>query len=461
MINELTESKVAVMGLGYVGLSLAAALSHRGARVFGVDRSEKLVRGVNAGISPIKEPGMGGLVKNSVISGRLSAHTDASVAGQADVIIMAVGTPLDECYQPDMRQLLEAADDICPFLRSGQTIILKSTVPPGTTRLLAGRLAEGTGLEPGRDLHLACCPERLAEGRIIKDLETIPVVVGGITREDTERAANFWSGLGWKVIKVSGPEEAEMIKMADNLWIDLNIALSNELCMLCHRLGVDVLEVINGANTLPKGMGNVNLLFPGPGVGGSCLVKDPWFVHYLGRDNGVPLFLPSAGRQINEGMPGFIVKVVEERLAGANSSLKGQQICVMGLSFKQNTGDTRFSPSVPLVKLLSAAGSLVRVYDPWVDAELAGQLLGSAAEVEIDLRSAIKGCQAVIFMVGHRDFPRASEFWRGILEKDCLLVDCRYIFDAAAMTGAGINYCAPGRRVLSGLCQEKELCRDF
>lgn len=460
MITGQNNSKVAVVGLGYVGLSLAAALSRRGARVWGIDRLEGVVNKVNSGICPIIEPGMDDLVRKSVASGRLSAHTGAEVAARADIIIMAVGTPLDGNYRPDMTQLAGAVEDICPFMRSGQTIILKSTVSPGATREMARVLSAGTRLEPGKELHVACCPERLAEGRIIKDLETIPVVVGGLTPGDTEIAASFWEGMGWEVIRVSGPEEAEMVKLADNLWIDLNIALANELCMICHTLNVDVLEVINGANTLPKGMGKVNILFPGPGVGGSCLVKDPWFVHYLGVNRGVNLRLPSLGRRINDDMPRFIVESVDKKLKSAGKPLKDSRVCVMGLSFKNNTGDTRFSPSVFLIKLLSARGAGVRVFDPLVSADIAERLVEGMAEVEKDIRSAVKGCQAVIFMVGHRDFPRDQLFWREILEKDCLVVDCRYIFDGARMMGTGLNYLAPGRRD-TGSFRERELCKEF
>ncbi|HBV97890.1 MAG: hypothetical protein JL50_07620 [Peptococcaceae bacterium BICA1-7] len=460
-MTDQNKKKVAVIGLGYVGLSLAAAMSRRGARVYGIDRSEDVVRSVRAGLCPIREPGMDDLIREETTSGRLSAHREAALAGEADVIIMAVGTPLDGGYRPDMRQLEEAAGDICPFLRKGQTLILKSTVPPGTTREVARLLAEGTGLVPGKDIYMACCPERLAEGRIIKDLETIPVVVGGLTPKDTEEAASFWSGLGWEVIKVSGPEEAEMTKLADNLWIDLNIALANELCMLCHSMGVDVLEVINGANTLPKGMGKVNILFPGPGVGGSCLVKDPWFTHNMGVRHGLSLRLPSSGRLINEGMPGFIVRVTEEKLGARGIGLKGSPVCVMGLSFKQNTGDTRFSPSLPLIRMLSSRGAQVRVFDPWVPAHLAGELVEGRARVETDLRQAVTGCRAVIFMVGHEDFPRAPGFWKKLLEEDCLLVDGRYIFKGAEMMGAGLNYLAPGRKILRVSCEENSLCREF
>jgi len=447
MIIKAEKSSVAVVGLGYVGLSVAAVLARRGARVFGIDRMEEIVASVNAGICPIREPLLGDLLRRVVTFGKLTAHSDAGVIGEADTVILTVGTPLDRNYQPDTGQLLEAVDSISPFLKKGQSVILKSTVPPGLTRKTAGYIEEKTGLMPGRDLSIACCPERLAEGSMIGDIESIPVIVGGLTPENTRDIAAFWSGMGWKTVMVSGPEEAEMSKLADNLWIDLNIALANEICMICHRLGLDVLEVINAANTLPKGSGRVNILFPGPGVGGSCLVKDPWFLHHLGRENGLNLNLPAAGRKINESMPGYIVGIIDEGLKRKGQALDGAELAVLGLSFKQNTGDTRFSPSISLVRLLSERGARVRVHDPWVDRQHAADLAAGLARVEPDIPSAVQGCHAVVIMVGHPEFLREAVYWKEILGGGCLLLDCRNIFDPLEMTAAGIDYLAPGRRM--------------
>lgn len=454
-------SRVAVVGLGYVGLSIASVLAQRGIRVYGIDRSEDIVAKVNAGICPIREPGMDELVRNVVTAGKLTAHTGADVIRKSGVIIMAVGTPLEHNYQPDTNQLMGSLDDIAPFLTKGQAIVIKSTVPPGMTRKVAEYLAEKTGMQPGTDLSLACCPERLAEGRVISDIEAIPVIVGGLTEKNTREIAAFWAVTGWKVIMVSGPEEAEMSKLADNLWIDLNIAMANELSMVCHRLNIDVLEVINAANTLPKGMEKVNILFPGPGVGGSCLVKDPWFLHHLAMEKGLSLKLPSEGRKINDGMPGFILQILVEGLSRNGLKIDGAIVTVLGLSFKQNTGDTRFSPTIPLVKLLSAAGARVIVHDPWVNPDKASELMRGLARVEMDLQAAVLGCDAVVFMAGHPEFQKSAGDWKLLAGTKCLMLDCRYIFDPVEMAGAGLNYLAPGRRILSGVRKEREICKKF
>lgn len=461
MSKPLNHSRVAVVGLGYVGLSIASVLAKRGIRVYGIDRSEDIVAKVTAGICPIKEPGMDELVCEVINMGKLTAHTDAGVVRKAGVIIMAVGTPLDRNYQADTNQLMRSLDDIAPFLRNGQAIIIKSTVPPGMTRKVAEYLAKKTGMQPGTDLSLACCPERLAEGRIISDIETIPVIVGGLTEKDTREIAAFWSGMGWKVIMVSGPEEAEMSKLADNLWIDLNIALANELSMVCHRLNIDVLEVINAANTLPKGMEKVNILFPGPGVGGSCLVKDPWFLHHLAREKGLCLKLPSEGRKINDGMPGYIMQILVEGLSRNGLKIDGAVVAVLGLSFKQKTGDTRFSPTIPLVKMLSAAGADVIVHDPWVANDKASELMRGLARLEMHLQAAVLGCDAVVFMAGHPEFQKSAEDWKLLVGTKCIMLDCRYMFNPVEMAEAGLNYLAPGRRIFSGVRKEREICKEF
>jgi len=207
------------------------------------------------------------------------------------------------------------------------------------------------------------------------------------------------------------------------------------------------MEVINAANTLPKGSSKVNILFPGPGVGGSCLVKDPWFLQHLGRENGLTLSLPGAGRKINESMPGYMVGIIEESLDKKGQKLEGSEVAVLGLSFKNNTGDTRFSPSVPLIRLLWEGGAKVRVNDPWVGRQQAAELVAGLARVEQDIPSAVRGCHAVVIMVGHPEFLREAPYWKGLLGGSCLLLDCRNIFDPLEMTSAGIDYLAPGRRV--------------
>lgn len=455
--------EVAVIGLGYVGLSIAAVLAARGADVVGIDTKEQVVSSVNSGVCHINEPGLSELVSEVVRKGSLRAVTDLKVTEKAEVLIVAVGTPLGFDYEPDLRDLKTVCLSLAPVLQKGQLVIVKSTVSPGTTtNIVAGILAGHSALKPGIDFGLACCPERLAEGRILADINALPVIVGGVNPENSKVVAGFWQSYGWETIEVSGPEEAEMSKLADNLWIDVNIALANEIALLCESLDIDALEVINAANTLPKGMHNVNILFPGPGVGGSCLVKDPWFVHNLGRKKGINMLLPSTGRKINEGMPYHVVRMTEEALANCGKKLEGSTVGVLGLAFKHKTGDMRYSPSIPLVKELKKRGAMVLACDPWVDYEEAVKLVDlGLSNYYINPQEVIGRADAVVVMVGQPEFLLSPEEWLVLTGPKTPIIDCRYVLNQSAMLSRGLLYYCIGRgRRMPGKWEGK-LCKEF
>lgn len=455
--------RVAVVGLGYVGLSIAAVLAARGADVVGIDAREQVASSVKGGICHINEPGLSDLVLEATRKGNLRATTDIKATAKAEVIIIAVGTPLGFDYEPDLRDLRMVCLSLAPVLQKGQLVIVKSTVSPGTTKnIVAGILAGHSALKPGIDFALACCPERLAEGRILADINALPVIVGGLNPENTRLTAGFWQGYGWETIEVSAPEEAEMSKLADNLWIDVNIALANEIALLCEALGIDALEVINAANTLPKGMHNVNILFPGPGVGGSCLVKDPWFVHNLGRKMGINMLLPSTGRKINEGMPYHVVRMTEEALAGCGKKLGGSTVGVLGLAFKHKTGDMRYSPSIPLIKELNERGAAVFACDPWVDGEEAVKLVDLAPfNYYKNPREVISRADAVVLMVGQPDFLLSPEEWLALAGSKTPIIDCRYVLNQSAMLSMGLSYYSIGRGRRTPGRWEGNLCKEF
>lgn len=455
--------RVAVAGLGYVGLSIAAVLAARGAEVVGIDVKEQVAASVNSGVSHINEPGFAELVSEVVRKGRLRAVTDIKAAAESEVLIIAVGTPLGFDYEPDLRDLSAVCLSLAPVLQKGQLVIVKSTVPPGTTtNTVAGMLAAHSALQPGVDFALACCPERLAEGRIMADINSLPIIVGGISPENTRTAAGFWQGYGWQTIEVSGPEEAEMSKLADNLWIDVNIALANELALLCESLGIDALEVINAANTLPKGMHNVNILFPGPGVGGSCLVKDPWFVHNLAGKKGVKMLLPSAGREINDSMPYHVVRMAEDALAACGKVMNDSILAVLGLAFKHKTGDMRHSPSIPLVRELINRGAAVLACDPWVDGEEAVKMVGlGLPDYYRNPREVIGRADAVVITVGHPEFLLEPVEWLELAGPQTPIIDCRYVLDQSAMLSAGLLYYSIGRGRRTPGKWEGNLCKQF
>lgn len=439
---------VAVVGFGYVGSCVGAVLASKRYDVVAIDRRQDLVDGINRGEVGIHEPGLGDMVRWTVEDGHLRATTSMESVADADVVIVTVGTPLGD-GQPDTSQVEAACADLARHLRPGQLVMLKSTVPPFTTeRVVAPILEAGSGLVAGDDFHLAFCPERLAEGRALQELQELPVVVGGIDRASTELAAAFWEdSLGLETIRVADARTAELSKLADNWWIDLSIAMGNELALLCERLDVDALEVIAAANSLPKGAHHVNILLPSVGVGGSCLTKDPWFVDHLARDHGVTLHLPATGRRVNDAMPDHTVDLIESGLADAGLALADASVAVLGVAFKNNTGDTRFTPVGPVLKRLEASGCDLRVHDPLVSPADFAELM-DVPPVD-DLATAIEGAHCVAFLAGHDDFRRLG--LADITDRvaaGCVIADGRMYFSRAqieAFEAAGLRFVGIGR----------------
>ena len=278
--------------MGYVGTSLSAVIADSGHSVTGIDIDTELVEAINQAECRIEEEMITDRFEEYAKSGRITASTSHEEIVDADTVIVTVGTPL-EGANPDLTAVNAATEAIGNHLTPDTLVIFRSTLPAGATenelRIILNNVS---GLKAGEEYSLAFCPERMAEGSAYKDLTTLPVVVGGLTDDCQQEVETFWNKMGQDTVAVSSPTAAEPTKLADNWWIDLNIALANELALLSEQLGVDALELIQAANTLPKGEHNVNILFPGSDVGGSCLVKDPWFVADLGDAHGLNLETP-------------------------------------------------------------------------------------------------------------------------------------------------------------------------
>ncbi|MFC4057193.1 nucleotide sugar dehydrogenase [Planomonospora corallina] len=366
-LSDQGNTSAAVIGMGYVGSPIAAVLAERGVDVVGIDVDPELVAGLARRRCAFSEPGLAELLCDGLDSGRLRVSTDYDLVSDVDVVIIAVGTPVRGTELVD-EYLRNACAEIAKRLREGQLVIVKSTVPPGTTRNLVAPLLEAGGLVAGEDFGLAFCPERLSEGHALRELRTFPIIVGGLCGESAAAAARFWQRtIGVEIIDCGSAESAEMVKLAGNWWIDHNIAMANELAKLCGALDVDVLEVINAANTMPKGSGNVNILLPSVGVGGSCLTKDPWMVWRAARDRGIRLDTIGVAREVNDSMPGYTVGLIAEELAGIGKRLDGAKVAVLGVAFKNNTGDLRATPALQVVAALRQAGAEVAVHDPLAD----------------------------------------------------------------------------------------------
>jgi UDP-N-acetyl-D-mannosaminuronic acid dehydrogenase len=443
-LNDKTTG-IAVVGFGYIGTVIGAVLADRGWPVTGIDVRPGIVDEINAGTTSVREPDLDALVASTVAAGRLTATTDFSAVADNDVVIVTVGTPLGPDFEPIVDDIESAAKNVAAHLRPGHLIVLKSTVPPETTETLVRPILESSGLVAGRDFGLAFCPERLAEGHAIRDFTSIPVVVGGIDERSARAAATLWErALGVDAVVVQDARTAEMTKLADNLWIDLNVALANELAMICDRLGMDALQVIDAANTLPKVNYNVNILMPSMGVGGYCLTKDPWFVQHLGEGLGLSLATPRTSRTVNDTMPAYTFGLVQRLLSDQGKALPDAKVAVLGIAFKNNTGDCRLTPTKHTVALFEQSGCRLTVHDPWVTPSEA--LTVTRVPLTPDMEAAVEDADAVVFLTGHRQFhefplARLAE----LTAESCILLDGRNSFVPADVRAAGFVYKGIGR----------------
>ena len=436
--------RVAVVGFGYVGTIIGAYLASQGFRVTAIEAREEVVRSIRERRLHIREAGLDEVLLPLIRKGAITATTSRSAVEEADTIIITVGTPLGHGEVPDLSALTEVTGEIAPHLRKGQLVILKSTIPPGTTRKVVAPILERSGLRAGVDFHLAFCPERLAEGNALREVPELPVVVSGISEASAAAAARFWKSAKLATLRVGSLEAAELVKLADNVWIDLTVALTSELAQVCERLDVDVLEVIRGANSLRKGQGHVNYLHPGIGVGGSCLTKDPWFFADLGARLGVDVRLPQAGRQVNERVPSLVAEAIREELHLRDFPV-GSKVAVLGYAFKGATGDTRNTPVQPIIENLRSNGFQVSVFDPWVTAEQVQSESGQ--EPARSLEECVQNAACVLVATNHPEFVGLSAARLNGRAPRAFVYDGWHVLDPEAITKAGIDYRSPGRNV--------------
>jgi UDP-N-acetyl-D-glucosamine dehydrogenase len=364
----------AVVGAGYVGVPLAHTLAKAGRSVLLIDVSPEVVDGINRGVSHIIDVPSEELAP-LVREGQIRATTDYNEIRRADAILIALPTPLSKQREPDLSIVISAAEQISVRLRNGHLVVLESTTYPRTTREVIQPILESTGLKAGRDFHLAFSPERVDPGNGTWTTKNVPKVVGGITPDCTERAAQLYEGAVDTVHRVSTPEAAELTKLLENIYRSVNIALVNELAQLCERMEIDVWEVIEAAATKPFGFMSFQ---PGPGLGGHCIPIDPFYLTWKAREYDFATeFIELAGK-VNENMPYYCRSLVSQALNhGRQRSLSGAKVLVLGVAYKADIGDTRESPALKLIELLRTAGAEVSYHDPHV-AELPEAGLGSA-----------------------------------------------------------------------------------
>lgn len=386
--------KICVLGLGYIGLPTASTFATHGINVIGVDTSLQVLETLKNGGLHIHEPGLRTLVEAAIKSGKLTVSARPE---EADAFLIAVPTPfyLDKTGEyngqtyklADMRAVTSAAEAILPFLRKGNLVVLESTSPPRTTIDLVRPILERSGLKVGPDLHLAYSPERVLPGQILRELIENARVIGGVTPESAQAGAALYSIFVKGDIIQTDATTAEMVKLMENTYRDVNIAIANEFSRLAERFGVDVWEAISLANRHPR----VKILTPGPGVGGHCISVDPWFFVETAPDL-TPLIYTS--RMVNDEQPHYVMTLVQKALG----SLKGKKIAALGLAYKPDVDDLRESPAAEAARLLLDAGADVRAYEPFKPEGLPDIPMAAC------LQGALQGADAILLLVRHTQF---------------------------------------------------------
>jgi len=374
---------ICVVGLGYIGLPTASLLGTKGFEVLGVDVSKKVVDTINAGKIHIVEPDLDILVKSSVNAGYLTASLTPR---EADVFILAVPTPFCEDHQPDLTYIEKATQMIAPYVKPGNLVILESTSPVGTTEHTVARILRENGHDVEKDVQVAHCPERVLPGRILIELVENDRIVGGINSRSTEKAASFYRSFVRGEVLETNAATAEMAKLTENAFRDVNIAFANEISIICDNLGIDTWDLISLANRHPR----VNILQPGPGVGGHCIAVDPWFIIASDRDNSRLL---ETARMVNDNKPQWVINKVKAKAA----RFKNPKIACLGLAFKANVDDLRESPAVKIVRQLQK--------------EAVGELLICEPNIkehpDLPLHSisdCIEQADIILLLVDHREF---------------------------------------------------------
>lgn len=375
---------ICVIGLGYIGLPTACIFSSKGFKVIGVDINQKLVEELNQNHIITPEPGLGNLLNSAIKSGNLIAKISPQEAG---VFIICVPTPLTNEDKADLTYVRDATKSILPYLRKDNIIILESTVLPGTTEGILKPILEESGLKVGNELYLAYCPERVLPGDILKELIENDRIIGGINPESTKLAKRIYQSFVEGKIYLTDATTAEMVKLVENSFRDVNIAFANELSRVCDKLNLNIWKVIELANKHPR----VNILKPGPGVGGHCIAVDPFFIIEKAPNEASII---KTARSVNDSRPDYIVEKVER--AVEKTKIKRPIIACLGITYKAGTGDLRGSPALKIVRRLREKGYTIRVCDPYVKDFTEFPLFS--------LEETINGADCLVLLVDHKEF---------------------------------------------------------
>ena len=438
------DQEVCILGLGYVGLTLATVLSDVGYKVIGVDRDESLIEGLKKGVPHFHEKGLEEMMKTNARSQEPTSYHVSLTEPCASVYIVTVGTPiLRPSLQPNLDYVRSAVSEVANVLRSGDMVILRSTVPVGTTRkIVQPLLEEVSGLQAGVDFDLAFCPERTVEGKALRELRELPQIIGGFNDKGATRAASLFRRSTSTIIDVGSVESAEMLKILDNTYRDMMFAYANQMALLCEELNLDMVPIVRAAN---QGYNRNRIPVPSPGVGGACLSKDPYILADVCRSVDIDPALFLKGREINEYMPIRVCECVSEELTKLGKSIRGAEVFVLGFAFKgkPETSDMRDSPTLDLVKELKRLGAHIRGHDPLVPENEIKELGVKFCSLE----QGFEGAEVVIIMLDHPMYEEMDAVSLSEAASNPLIImDGWHIFDSTDMDqNSNIIYRCVGR----------------
>lgn len=416
-------NKLCILGLGYIGLPTASTFATHGLQVIGIDVNPHIVKGLQKGQLHLHEPGLRTLVQAALRSGNLIVCDKPETA---DAFIIAVPTPFHEDKRADLQYVRAAAEAVVPHLRRGNLVVLESTSPPRTTVDLVAPILERSGLKAGRDFYLAYSPERVLPGQILRELIENARVIGGVDLPSAEAGRDLYTIFVRGEIVLTDATTAEMVKLMENTYRDVNIAVANEFSRLAEHFGVDVWEAIQLANRHPR----VRILNPGPGVGGHCISVDPWF--FVMSAPHLTTLIRTA-REVNDAQPEFVVDGIK-RLMGDGHV--GRRVTLLGLAYKADVDDLRESPAVRVAHLLQEAGMSPVAYEPYrtEDQEFQGVPLAPS------LRVALEGSDVVVLLVGHKEFKPLSASEMAGMTPARLILDATHTWDAELWRRAGFTF---------------------
>lgn len=445
--EELAESlvrgevTVAVVGLGRIGLPTAVSFADAGANVIGIDIDPRVVSEVSKGRSKfIDEPGLNELLNKAINNGKVEATTEIERAAKADVVIVAVPTPVNEEKVPNYSYINSACSDLSKNLRRGSLVVIESTVGPGyVEKAIVPLLESGSGMRAGEGFGVASCPERANPGNILRDMKHVPRIVGGIDAKSSEMAAALYEKVfGVKAVKVSSPKVANAAKLMENIFRDVNIALANEFALLFERLDIDTDEVIKACSTKYNFVPH----FPGAGVGGPCLPSNSYYLISEGMRVGNIPYLVRMAREINDRMPGHVVELIAEAMNEVNKTIRGSRIAVLGVSYKPNIRDLQLSPMEKVCAKLREMRAELTLFDPYYRGEV---IFG--IEAASNLEGAVRGADCILVGTAHREIRDVKmELFAKLSKMPAALVDTSQVIDPREAKKFGLIYRGVGRR---------------